>query len=141
MSAQAVREAFRAAVSPLLVPDGFEYIESVNRAEATKSLPLKWYTLDFLPSDDSRAALGVPSLFRESGRCVVVIMTPQDQLDSEALAAAEVVRAAMCNWFDESGQIRVQAAQPPNDLDGGDFRGAFYGITVDLLYTFDRLAS
>ena len=139
MSTLAVRDAFRAQLSTMLVPEGFEYIESINRAESTKTLPLKWYTLDFMASDDNRAALGVPTLFRESGRVVVVIMTPQQQLDSEALAAAEIVRNAMCNWFDATGQLRVQSAQPPIDLDGGDFRGAFYGITVDLLYQYDRI--
>jgi len=138
MSAQAVRTAFRDALSPLLVPDGFEFVESINKAETTKTLPTKWYTLDFLPSDDSRAALGVPALFRESGRVTVLIFTAQNIFDTDAVAAAEVVRAAMCNWFDSTGNIRVNAAQPPVDLDGGEFRGSFYGITVDLLYQFDR---
>jgi hypothetical protein len=140
MSAANVRDAFRAALAPLLVPAGFAFIESINKAETTKSLPDKWFTLDFLATDDSRAALGVPTLFRESGRCTVLIFTPHNIFDTDAVAAAEIVRAAMCNWFDSTGQIRVLAAQPPTDLDGGDFRGSFYGITVDLTYQADRLA-
>lgn len=138
MSAAAVRQAFRAQVSTLLGVDGFAYVESVNQAEATKDLPLKWFTLDFLPGDDTRISLGIPALFRESGRVVVLIFTPQQQLDTDGVDAAEVVRAAMANWFDATGMIRVQAAGPPTDLDSGDFRGSFYGITVDLLYQFDR---
>ena len=140
MSAASVRSAFRDAVSTLLVAQGFAFVESVNQAESTKNLPDKWYTLDFFASDDQRIALGIPALFRESGRVTVLIFTPQQIFDTDAVAAAEIVRAAMCNWFDDTGQIRVLAAQPPIDLDGGDFRGSFYGITVDLAYQFDRLA-
>ena len=33
----------------LLVPDGFAFVESINKAESTRDLPDKWYTLDFLP--------------------------------------------------------------------------------------------
>lgn len=138
MSAAHVREAFRAQLSGLLGPEGFAYVESVNQAEATRDLPPNWYTLDFFPGDDSRITLGLPALFRESGRITVLIFTPQQQLDTVAVSAAEVIRAAMANWFDPTGMLRVLAAQPPTDLDSGDFRGSFYGITVDLLYTFDR---
>jgi len=140
MSAQSVREAFRAKLSTLLVPDGFVFVESINQAESTKTLPQKWYTLDFLASDDIRLSLGIPALFRESGRVTVIIFTPQQTFDSEGVAAAEHVRAELCNWFDDTGNIRVLSANPPIDLDGGDFRGSFYGITVDLSYQFDRLA-
>lgn len=138
MSAGPVRDAFRAAVSALLPPP-FAFVESVNRAESTKDLPPNWYTLDFLPGADQRISLGLPALFRETGRVVVLIFTPQQELDITAVAAAETVRAAMANWFDPTGMIRVEAAQPPTDLDGGNFRGSFYGITVDLLYQYDRL--
>jgi len=138
MSAAYVREAFRTQVSGLLDAEGFTYVESVNLAESTKDLPPHWYTLDFLPATDVRISLGVPGLFRESGRVVVLIFTPQQVLDTDAVAAAEIVRAAMANWFDPTGMIRVETAQPPVDLDGGDFRGSFYGITVDLIYQFDR---
>jgi len=139
MSAAAVRDAFRAQVSGLLAPDGFEFVESINHAETTKSLPSNWYTLDFLPASDSRISLGVPALFRESGRVAVAIFTPHQTLDQSAVDAAETVRAAMANWTDPTGFIRVLAAQPPTDLDGGDFRGSYYGITVDLLYQYDRM--
>lgn len=139
MSADRVRDAFRAALSGLLVPEGFEFVESINHAETTKTLPDNWYTLDFLPASDSRISLGVPALFRETGRCMVAIFTPHQTLDQSAVDAAEVVRAAMANWFDPSGSVRVLTAQPPTDLDGGDFRGSYYGITVDLLYQFDRM--
>jgi hypothetical protein len=137
VSADAVRDAFRAAVAPLLAPT-FTYVESVNLAESTKDLPPNWYTLDFLPATDNRISLGLPALFREQGRVVVLIFTPHQTQDASAVDAAETVRAAMANWFDPTGMIRVEAAQPPTDLDGGDFRGAFYGITVDLLYAYDR---
>ena len=139
MSAATVREAFRAKLSTLLVPDGFEFVESINRAESTKTLPPNWYTLDFLPSSDNRISLGVPALFRESGRCMVAIFTPHQTLDQSAVDAAELVRAEMANWHDPTGAVRVVTAQPPTDLDGGDFRGSYYGITVDLIYQFDRL--
>ncbi len=140
MSADTVRDAFRAQLSTLLVADGFEFVESVNLAETTKNLPEYWYTLDFLPASDNRISLGVPALFRETGRCTVAIFTPHQTQDAVAVDAAEKVRAAMSNWFDATGMLRVDSAQPPADMDGGDFRGAFYGIAVDLSYTFDRFA-
>jgi hypothetical protein len=140
MSANAVRDVFRAALSTLLVPDGFQYVESVNLAENTRDLPNKWYTLDFLPSTDNRISLGVPALFREQGRVAVAIFTPQQTEDDDAVTAAEIVRQQMAQFRDPTGMIRVDSAQPATDLDGGDFRGSFYGITVDLLYSFDRFA-
>ena len=140
MSANAVRDAFRAKLDTLLVPDGFAFVESINKAESTQNLPDNWYTLDFMPSSDERISLGVPGLFRESGRCSVAIFTPQQIEDEDAVDAAEIVRAEMANWFDPTGMIRVTSAQPPTDMDGGDFRGSFYGIAVDLTYTYDRFA-
>lgn len=140
MSAQVVREAFRQKIAGLLGGEGFDFFESINLAHSTKDLPPRWYTLDFVPSDDSRISLGVPALFRESGIVTVAVFSEQNIEDANAVAAAEVIRAQMCNWFDDSGQIRVLEAQPPVDLDGGDFRGAFYGITVDLRYQYDRFA-
>ena len=140
MSAALVREAFRAQVDGLLAGEGYAFFESINKATATKDLPSRWYTLDFIPSDDTRISLGQPALFRETGLVTVAVFSEHNVEDADAVAAAEVVRAQMCNWFDTSGHIRVTEAQPPTDLDGGDFRGAFYGITVDLRYQFDRFA-
>ena len=140
MSAAVVREAFRAKINGLLAGEGYEFFESVNLAHSTKDLPPRWYTLDFVPSDDTRLSLGTPALFRENGLVTVAVFSQQNVEDSDAVAAAEIVRAQMCNWFDDSGHIRVTEAQPPTDLDGGDFRGAFYGITVDLRYNYDRFA-
>jgi hypothetical protein len=138
MSAGPVRSAFRAALDTLLVPDGFAFVESINKAESTKNLPDRWYTLDFQVASDDRISLGIPALFRESGRCTVAVFTPHQIEDQDAVGAADIVRTQMANWFDPTGMIRVTTAQPPADLDGGDFRGSFYGITVDLLYTYDR---
>jgi hypothetical protein len=140
MSAALVRSTFRDQLSTLLGADGFAFIESINHAESTKNLPFKWYTLDFLASDDSRMSLGMPALFRETGRVTVLIFTPLQTLDTDGIAAAEKVRAALCNFFDDTGNLRVLAAEPPTELDGGDYRGSFYGITVDLAYQFDRIA-
>lgn len=139
MSSSYVREQFRARVATLLVPEGFAFVESINLAESTAELPEKWFTLDFLPADDQRISLGVPTLFRESGAVSVAIFIPQQGTDSEATAAADVVRSAFCNWTDATGNLRVQDAQPPQELDGGDFRGSFYGMLVDIRYTFDRI--
>ena len=138
MSALYVRAELRAAVSALL--PGFVFVESVNLAERTADLPDRFYTLDFVAADDTRISLGVPALFRETGAARVMIFTPQQIGDADALAACETVRAAMCNYADASGSLRVLDAGPPTDLDGGDFRGSFYGLTVDLRYQFDRLA-
>jgi hypothetical protein len=139
MSAAAVREAFRDAVAGLLTADDFTFIESVNLAEATADLPLRWYTLDFIASDVTRLSLGSPALFRETGTVVVIVFTPPQIEDASAVAAAEVIRTALGTWTDDTGQIRVLEAGPPNDLDGGDFRGSFYGVTVDLRYQHDRI--
>jgi len=140
MSAQAVRDAFRAKVDGLLAPDGFAYFESVNKAETTKDLPANWYTLEFPPASDNPISLGRPTLFREQGQCRVAIYTPHQTEDTAGVDAAETVRAEMSNWFDPTGMLRVMSAQPPMDIDGGDFRGSFYGIAVDLVYQFDRFA-
>jgi len=140
MSAATVRDAFRTKLDTLLVPFGFAFVESINKAEATRDLPDNWYTLDFMPASDDRISLGVPALFRETGRVAVAIFTPQQIEDEDAVDAAEIVRTEMANWFDPTGHIRVNSAQPPTDMDGGDFRGSFYGITVDLAYTYDRFA-
>jgi hypothetical protein len=143
MSAEAVREAFRQKIAGMLEPDGFTYFETINEATSSKELPPRWYTLDFIPADDSRISLGIPALFRESGTVLVAIFTAQQIEDTTAVAAAETVRTELANWQVTSalGQyLRVLEAGPPNDLDGGDFRGAWYGITVDLRYTFDRMA-
>jgi hypothetical protein len=140
MSAAAVREAFRDKIAGLLASEGYAFFESVNLASSTKDLPSRWYTLDFVPSDDARMSLGSPALFRESGLVTVAVYSEHNVEDADAVAAAEIIRAQMCNWFDASGHIRVTEAQPPADLDGGDFRGAFYGITVDLRYNYDRFA-
>jgi len=140
VSAAVVREAFRQKIAGLLDAEGFAFVESINLATSTKDLPPRWYTLDFVPSDDTRISLGAPALFRESGIVSVAVFTEQQVEDSDAVAAAEIIRAQMCNWFDPSGSIRVLDAQPPQDLDGGDFRGAGYGMTVDLRYHYDRFA-
>jgi hypothetical protein len=139
MSASIVRSAFRAKIAGLLAAQNFEFVESVNLAESTKELPSRWYTLDFAVSGDHRLSLGVPALFREQGSVSVVIFTEQNVHDTDAVAAADVIRAAMCNWSAEGGHLRIQQAGPPTDLDGGDFRGSFYGILVDIGYTFDRI--
>jgi hypothetical protein len=138
MSAAIVREAFRQKIAGLLTAQGYEFFESVNLATSTKELPPRWYTLDFVPSDDARISLGQPALFRESGQVTVAVFSEQNVEDSNAVAAAEIIRSQMCNWFDPTGAIRVLEAQPPTDADGGDFRGAFYGINVDLRYQYDR---
>lgn len=143
MSAAFVRASFRAKLAPLLTPDGFVFVESVNLAPSTKELPSNWYTLEFIPSDDVRAALGVPTRFRETGVVLVAVFTPQQTEDTSAIGAAEIIRAALCNWTehdDNAGDIRVLDAQPPQDLDAGDFRGSFYGATVSLRYQYDRMA-
>jgi len=139
MSSAYVRDSFRTKVATLLVAEGFEFIETINLAESTGELPPKWFTLDFLPADDTRMSLGVPALFRETGAVTLAIFTPQHERDTEAIAAADVVRSALCNWIDTTGNLRVHDAQPPADLDGGDFRGSFYGVTVDIRYSFDRI--
>ena len=139
MSSSYVRDEFRTKVSGLLTAQGFAFVETINLAEATADLPARWYTLDFLPADDARLSLGVPTLFRETGAVMIAIFSPQNETDNDAVTAADVVRSAMCNWVDATGNLRVQDAQPPQDLDGGDFRGSFYGVTVDVRYTFDRI--
>ena len=139
MSSAYVREQFRAKVATALPPP-WAYVESINWAVNAESLPLRWYTLDFPPADEQRVALGSPGLFRESGAPLVMIFTEQQLGDSIAADAAELVRDALVNWHDDTGQLRVLACAPPNDLDGGDFRGAWYGQSVDVRYQFDRLA-
>jgi len=140
MSSQPVREAFRQKIAGLLDAEGFEFFESVNKAESTKELPQRWYTLDFAVAGDQPKSLGVPRLFREEGTVTVLIFTEQNIQDTDAVAAAEVIRAATCNWNALAGNLHVQQAGPPADIYGGDFRGSFYGVQVDIGYNFDRIA-
>lgn len=139
MSSRAVREAFRTQVAALLQP-AFAYVESVNVATQSKALPARWYTLDFLAADDARMSLGRPTLFRESGSVVVMIFTEQQIGDAEGTTAADTVRAALCNWDALNGALRVLQCAPPSDMDGGDIRGAWYALSIDTRYQFDRLA-
>jgi hypothetical protein len=142
MSADYVRTQLTAAVAPILVPFGFTFFETINRAHKAGQLPKAgWYTVDFIPAIDDPVSLGSPQLFRESGSCVVAIFTAQDITDTEAADAAEVVRDAMVHFqvADAAGNsLRVIDCGPPNDADGGDFRGAWYAMTVDLRYQYDR---
>lgn len=140
MSASAVRTAFRTKLNGLLAPDGFTYVETINLATPSALLPNKYYTLDFPGSTERPISLGVPTLFREEGRCVVAILIPHQTQDTDAVDAAESVRDEMTHFVDATGMVRVLSAQPPTDMDGGDFLGAFYRVTVDLLYAFDRFA-
>lgn len=143
MSAQYVRSAFREVVPPLLTDEDFTYFESVNEAHATKELPPRWFTLDFVPNDKPPAALGQPQLFRETGTCVIAIFTAQDINDTSGVAAAEEVRRALVHYVKADAQgnfLRVTECGPPTDADGGDFRGAWYALTVDARYSFDSFA-
>lgn len=136
MSSEAVRAAFRAKVATLLEPQ-FVWQESVNVARESKALPMRWYTLDFIIADMQRISLGRPSLMRESGSVRVMIYTEQQIGDVPATAAALTIFGALCNW--ESGHLRVLDAAPPNDMDGGDMRGAWFAQSVDTRYQFDSL--
>jgi hypothetical protein len=143
MSADYVRTQLTAAIAPILVPLGFTFFETINRAHRAAELPKPgWYTVDFVPATAPPISLGTPQLFRETGSCVVVIFTAQDITDTDAVDAAEVVRDAMVHFqvADVAGNsLRVLDCGPPNDADGGDFRGAWYAITVDIAYQYDRL--
>lgn len=139
MSANYVREQFRAAAQAVLVPLGFAWFESVNLAQKSGDLPLKWFTLDFAVADESRASLGVPSLMREQGTAALQIFIEQQTTDNDATSAADMARDAFTNWADVTGNLRVLECMPPADMDGGDLRGAFYGVFVGVHYAFDRL--
>jgi hypothetical protein len=139
MSSAYVRDQFRAQLQTMLVAQGFTYFESINEAHRTQELPLKWYTVDFAPSDLQPISLGVPALYRETGGVSVAIFIEQNVTDADATEAADEVRTAFIHWHDDTGNLRVISVQPPQDLDGGDFRGAFYGMSVDVLYQFDRI--
>ena len=141
VSAHYVREQFRAASKTVLEAAGYEFVESINVASLAKSLPVKWYTLEFIVGDESRAALGVPSLMREQGTCAVQIFSEQHITDAAATQAADMVRDAFTNWADASGHLRVIDCAPAVDIDSGDFRGAFYGVFVSVRYLFDRLVN
>jgi hypothetical protein len=142
MSSQPVRDRFRARLATLLTPLGFTYVESVNLAEPASELPARWYTLDFGAAGDERLSLGIPTLFRETGSASALIFTQQQIGDAEAGAAAQRLRDALANWHEANADgdfFRILDCSPPSDLDGGDFRGAWYALSVDLRYQFDRL--
>lgn len=134
MSAPFVRDAFRAAV-PLLLPPEYQFVESINLAERTENLPARFATLDFLSGTRERIALGRPSLERETGICVVLLLSPQQIGDSEAAETAQLICDGLGNFT--LGSLRVLDAGPPSDMDGGDFRGSFYGMSVGLRYQYD----
>jgi hypothetical protein len=141
MSHAHVREEFRTAARALLEPAGFVFFESINFATQSKSLPPHWFTLEFIVGDEGRAALGVPSLMREQGTVAVQIYSEQQVTDAATTQAADMVRDAFTNWADATGQLRVIDCAPAVDIDGGDFRGAFYGVFVSVRYLFDRLVN
>jgi hypothetical protein len=141
MSSTHVREQFRTAAQAVLTPAGFEWVESINAAALAKALPHRWFTLEFFIADEARAALGVPSLMRESGTAAVQMFTEQNITDMPATQAADIVRDAFTNWADATGQLRVVDCAPAVDMDSGDFRGAFYGVFVSVRYLFDRFVN
>lgn len=125
MSHHYVREQFRAAAQQVLVPLGFEWVESINLASPSKDLPPKWFTVEFVVGDESRAALGVPALMREQGNAALQIFTQQQITDDTAMQAADDVRDEFTNWADVTGQLRVVDCAPAVEMDGGDVRGAY----------------
>jgi hypothetical protein len=139
MSAAYVREQFRTVLAGLL-PAPWAYVESINNAVDAETLPPQWFTVEFTPADDQRISLGEPGLYRETGAPLVLLFTEHQIGDAEALSGAELVRAGLVNFTDPTGHLRVLACGPPTELDGGDFRGAWYGQSVDVRYQYDRFA-
>jgi len=134
MSSETVRAAFRSRIATLLEPQ-FAWQESVNVARESKTLPHRWYTMDFVVASIDRVALGRPSLMRESGSVRVMIYTEQQIGDAPATAAAFTIFNSLCNWA--AGHLRIMESAPPNDMDGGDIRGAWFAQSVDTRYQFD----
>jgi hypothetical protein len=139
MSSEYVRAQFRTVLA-LALPPPWEFIESINLADEREELPLQWFTVAFGLASEDAISLGTPSLWRETGSPLVVLFTEQQIGDATALAAAELLRAALLHFVDDTGQLRVLACSPPMELDGGDFRGAWYRQGVEVRYQFDRLA-
>jgi hypothetical protein len=139
MSTEYVRAQFRAVLANAL-PLPWVFVESINTAYGEAELPVQWVTLDFPPVDEQRISLGSPGLFRESGAPQLLIFTAQQLGDGLAVQAAEQLRTVFLNWkHDASGHLRVLSCSPPQDLDGGDFRGAWFGESVDIRYEFDSI--
>jgi len=141
MSHAYVRQQFRAAVQLVLPPLGFQWFESINLATRTQNLPRRWYSMEFLGADDQPITLGVPQLNRETGTCSVQIYTEQQITDEAGTDAAETLREAFALWHDVSGHLRITECEPATDVDGGDFRGSFYGLAVGLRYSFDHFVT
>jgi len=139
MSNPVVRSEIRARFEQVLAPLAFEYVDSINLATGTGELPAQWYTINFIASADDRITLGIPSLFRELGVASAFLFTPQQIGDALGTSAAQLLRDALANWSSADGQLRVLDCTPPADVDGGDFRGAWYALSVDVRYQFDRL--
>jgi hypothetical protein len=141
MSHAYVRAQMRAVAQAVLVPVGFEWVESINFASLAKALPGKWFSMEFVVGDESRAALGVPTLMREQGTAVVQIFCEQQIGDAPVIAGSDILRDALTNWADATGQLRVVDCAPAIEMNSGDFRGAFFGVFVSVRYQFDRLVN
>jgi hypothetical protein len=139
MSSEYVREQFRTLLAGALPPP-WQWLDSINRAEAREDLPPQWFSVQFNTAQDDPISLGRPALWRETGAPLVVLFTEQQIGDAIALEAAELLRAAVLHFVDVTGHMRILACSPPVEIDGGDFRGAWYRQGVEVRYQFDRLA-
>lgn len=111
MSATAVREAFRdkidAIVTATLGALGWTFPGDTND-EVRPDAATKWITLEFVGGQEKIIGRAPSSTrYRENGAVFVDLHTQAGSGNSEAEAAAEVIRAAFRGWKDGSVDLRV----------------------------------
>lgn len=132
MSALDVRNWFREKIRSHL-PEGCEYVETSNNVPDLSTVQAPWVTLEFQPGFKERMSLGVPAMWKETGRCFVKINTAAGVGEEEGMGIAEDVNLAMMvqlvTSLSEFRTLRIVSVQPPDTWPGG-IDGRFFVTTL-----------
>lgn len=138
MSAQAIRDWFRDKIRASL-PEGCEYVETINFIPDLTLLKAPWVTLEFQPGEKDRTSLGLPAWWREAGRVFVKINTTAGVGEEEGMSLATLLKSLFLieqiNKLGEYQYLRIVSIQPPDTWPGID--GRFFVTTVPVDFVLD----
>lgn len=142
MSARAVRQAFRAAISAAVSSGQISapFVETINRRVRNEDRPDEWVTVEFLGADEEQIGTGAENerLFRERGAVFVHVLTLAGRGDDRAVEIADEIRAVFRAAHIGAG-VTIESVAPPDTGDGDD-DGAFFRATVEIQYRHEIAA-
>lgn len=134
MSSQYVRDEFRDSWTTKVPSIPFH--ETINDDPDHTTMEALWATAEFVAFNEVQVSLGSPSCRREEGTIIVVLFARSGVGDSTLNVAAETVRTAYRHWAVTN--LKVTQIDPPMS-EGGSSDGMFYGLTIDISYSYDRI--